>query len=238
MLPPMNKDLTEIAYILDRSGSMSDMVEPAIAGFNRFLREQQEAPGEARLTLVLFDDEYLAPHRSTPIHEVPPLDTETYVPRSMTALLDAIGRTIVELGKRLRQPADSNGPPARHSPEGDGGGQVIVAIFTDGLENASTDFDLQKISSMIKHQQENYKWTFLFLGANQDAIASAIRMGIDQNHAGAVMFCRKGLHSSSTSFSRKMSAMRHRQSTGEELADFNTPMQDIVREEQDKPDED
>jgi uncharacterized protein (DUF305 family) len=231
----MNKNLTEIAYILDRSGSMTDMVEPAIAGFNRFLREQQDAPGEARLTLVLFDNEYLAPHRSAPIHQVPLLDTESYVPRSMTALLDAIGRTIEDLGERLGQPTDSNSPSALHSPEGDGGGQVIVAIFTDGLENASTDFDLQRISKMIKHQQEAYKWTFLFLAANQDAIATATQMGIDRANASTVQFSQKGVTSSSASFSRKMQAMRLHSSTGEQSADYAALMEDIVKEEEDKP---
>ena len=97
----MNKNLFEIAYILDRSGSMQCMVEPAIAGFNQFLREQREAPGEARLSLILFDDQYELPCDRLPLEEVPDLDTTPYVPRAMTALLDAIGRTINEIDQRL-----------------------------------------------------------------------------------------------------------------------------------------
>ena len=84
----MNKNLFEIAYILDRSGSMHRMVEPAIAGFNQFLREQREAPGDARLSLILFDDQYEVPSKRLPLSEVPDLDTTTYIPRAMTALLD------------------------------------------------------------------------------------------------------------------------------------------------------
>ncbi len=140
----MNKNLTAIAYILDRSGSMQSMVEPAIAGFNRFLDDQRKAPGHARLTLVLFDDQYEVPCQSLPIEEVTELDTTTYVPRGTTALLDAIGRTIEELGQRLAA-----------TPEPERPGQVIVAIFTDGLENASLQFDHHKIARMIAHQRDH-----------------------------------------------------------------------------------
>lgn len=97
----MNDQLTEIAFILDRSGSMQALVEPAIAGFNRLLREQQQEPGSARFTLVLFDDRYEVAVKSLPISEVVELDTTTFVPRGGTALLDAIGYTIDGLGKRL-----------------------------------------------------------------------------------------------------------------------------------------
>lgn len=217
----MNKNLTEIAFVLDRSGSMQDMVEPAIAGFNRFLKEQQDAPGEARLTLVLFDNEYLLPHQSKLIAEVPGLDTTSYVPRGMTALFDAIGRTITELGERLADIPEPKRP-----------GQVIVAIFTDGLENASSDYDQLKISSMIKHQQDVYEWTFLFLGANQDAIASATRMGIKEGNSSTVFFSKKGIHASSASISRKMSALRHFSRTGEKSADYGAELKSIVQEEE------
>ncbi len=122
----MKKNLTEIAFILDRSGSMSSVAQAAIAGFNSFLHDQQAAPGQARLTVVLFDDEYLVPIQSLPVDEVIPLDHTTYVPRNSTALLSAIGRTIDELGARLANLPETARP-----------GKVIVAILTDGLENAS-----------------------------------------------------------------------------------------------------
>lgn len=219
----MNKDLTEIAYILDRSGSMQNMVEPAIAGFNQFIQEQIAATGFAHITLVLFDDEYLVTHQSVPVEEVPKLDTTTYVPRGMTALLDAIGKTIVNLGKRLAA-----------IPEAERPGQVIVAIFTDGAENVSTEFDIKKISSMIKHQREKYNWKFLFLAANQDAIATATKMGIDRKFSSAVSHSGRGVYASSASISRTISSMRHFSSTGQEDANYGLDMQDIVSEEEAK----
>jgi hypothetical protein len=219
----MNKHLTEIAYILDRSGSMGSMVEPAILGFNQFLEEQRSAPGQARLTLVLFDDEYLVPHQSVPIGDVPELTTKTYEPRATTALLDAIGRTIDGLGKRLASVPEDERP-----------GQVIVAIFTDGLENASVNYDHHKISKMIRHQRERYNWQFLFLAANQDAIATAARMGIDGNSAATVKYSKGGIRSSASSMSRRVAAMRRFASTGEIHADMDAPMQNIASEEEEK----
>ena len=158
----MNPNHTEIAFILDRSGSMASMVEPAIAGFNSLLSEQQTLPGSARFSLVLFDDHYEVPVASMPIAEVQPLNTNTYQPRGSTALLDAIGRTIDELGARLA-----------NAPEAERPGQVLVAILTDGEENASRQFTWKDISDRIRHQTDVYQWRFLFLGANQDAIATA-----------------------------------------------------------------
>ncbi|MEI6350207.1 MAG: VWA domain-containing protein [Verrucomicrobiota bacterium] len=163
----MNKSYTEIAFILDRSGSMDSCQDAAIEGFNRFLRDQQQAEGLAKLTLVLFDDEYLVAAQSIPVQGLVALTRETYVPRNTTALLDAIGRTIDDLGTRLGQ-----------IPEEDRPGQLIVTILMDGLENASHRFTWRDVAAKIKHQTENYNWTFPFLGANQDAIATAAPMNI------------------------------------------------------------
>jgi hypothetical protein len=116
----MNKDLTEIAFILDRSGSMGAIARDAIGGFNQFLADQQGAPGQARLTVALFDDEYELHVDQVPIAETLPLDGTTYVPRGSTALLDAIGRTIDAIGKRLAATPEDQRP-----------GKVIVAIFTE-----------------------------------------------------------------------------------------------------------
>ncbi|GHC49880.1 vWA domain-containing protein [Roseibacillus persicicus] len=168
----MNKNLTEIAYILDRSGSMQPLVESAISGFNQFLADQREAPGHATLSLVLFDDEHLVPQNRVPIDNVPPLDTRTYIPRGSTALLDSIGITIDAIGRRLAK-----------LPEEDRPGHVVIAIFTDGMENASRQFTLGDIEQKIRHQREKYGWEFLFLGANQDAIATAASMGIGADSA-------------------------------------------------------
>jgi hypothetical protein len=146
---------------------MNAMKEEAIGGINAFLESQQKLPGEARLTLVLFDHEYIVAHDGVPIKDVPPLDNHSYVPRGTTALLDAIGRTINTIGERLDR-----------TPEPDRPGKVIVAILTDGLENASQEFKRKEIFKMIKHQREVYSWEFVFLGAKQDAISTGAKMGI------------------------------------------------------------
>jgi len=168
----MNTDLTEIICIFDRSGSMSGIRSDAIGGFNTFLAEQQKIPGEARLTLVLFNHEYQRTLNAAPLSEVQPLTEATYVPDGMTALLDAVGRTIDDVGKRL---ADT--------PEAERPGAVLICILTDGLENRSSDYSREKVREMIEHQQEKYGWTFVFLAANQDAFEEAGKLGIRKEDA-------------------------------------------------------
>lgn len=163
----MNDQLTEIACVIDRSGSMQSMADDAIGGFNAFLQTQRQQPGQARLTLVLFDHEYLKPYEDLDVRDIPPLTSETYVPRGNTALLDAIGRTIDDLGQRLAA-----------TPEAERPGQVIVAILTDGYENASTHYSQRKIAAMIDHQRQKYGWEFTFLAADEAAIATAEQINI------------------------------------------------------------
>lgn len=213
---------TEIAYILDRSGSMGCLKETAISSFNEFLKEQKAEPGEATFTLVLFDDEYLLHADAVPIGEVVELDASTYVPRSMTALMDAIGRTIDNVGKRLAAMKEEDRP-----------GKVLIAIFTDGHENASSDYTLKKISEMIKHQQEKYSWEFFFLGANQDAIASAARMNIHAYNSSTFEHNDRGQRSATSSLSRKWSAKR-REKSEPNARDLQFSLSDIVEEEMQK----
>jgi Mg-chelatase subunit ChlD len=219
----MKNHYSEIAFILDRSGSMGSCREAAIEGFNSFLHEQQQTEGLAKLTLVLFDDEYLVPINALPVAEVLPLDNENYVPRGSTALLDAIGRTIEELGRRLAA-----------LPEQDRPGQVIVAILTDGLENSSQHYTWKEIARVIKQQTEQYRWTFLFLGANQDAIATAGQISIAASNAASYVADAAGLHASAGSLTRKVRGLR-RVSTGtasvEECLDAAAAMSDIIAEE-------
>jgi len=222
----MNKNLTEIAYILDRSGSMDPLKESAISGFNSFLKDQQETPGDANLTLVLFDDEYLLHADRTPIQKVRPLDASTYEPRGLTALLDAIGRTIENIGKQLA-----------NTPEKERPGKVIIAIYTDGYENASTDFTASKIAKMIKHQTESYNWEFLFLAANEDAIATAATYGIDSKNASQVRFSNAGVNATSACISRKVKscrAMMQECASAEDLIDFQADLSTLVKEETEK----
>lgn len=219
----MNKHYTEIAFVLDRSGSMESCQEAAIDGFNRFLAEQQQTEGLARLTLVLFDHEYLVPVRSIPVQEVVPLTNETYVPRGMTALLDAIGQTIDELGTSLAAMPEKQRP-----------GQVIVAILTDGFENASQHRTWADVAAAIRHQTDAYKWTFLFLGANQDAIATAAQLNIHASNSATYVADAAGARASQRAFSRRASALRRSAmdiAGVAESADLTTPLSQIVEEE-------
>ncbi len=222
----MKNDYTEIAFVLDRSGSMESCADAAIEGFNRFLRDQQETQGLAKLTLVLFDDEYLVPVRSIPVHEFVPLDRETYVPRSMTALLDAVGQTVDELGQAW--------PSSRKATAL---AKVVVAILTDGLENASTRFSWSDVATQIKHQTDEYKWTFLFLGANQDAIATGAQMNIAANNAATYVADAAGAKSSQNAVGRKLRSlrlMRMECASAEHEQDAAAPMSFLVAEEDQK----
>ena len=218
-----NAHYSEIAFVLDRSGSMKSCQQAAIEGFNQFLADQQKTDGLAKLTLVLFDDEYLVPISSIPVEEVVSLTDDTYQPRGCTALLDAIGQTIDNLGQRLAALAEKDRP-----------GQVIVAILTDGLENASQRFTWKEIAGKIKHQTDTYKWIFLFLGANQDAIATAANLSIAANNAATYVADAAGSKAGQAAFSRKMSALRRASmdsASVSERLDAEAPLTQIVSEE-------
>lgn len=163
----MKENLTDISIVLDRSGSMESVRTDTIGGFNTFLKTQKECPGEATLTLVQFDDQYEFVHQGKNIQDVPNLTAETFVPRGMTALLDAISRTINATGERLSLLSEDARPS-----------KVIFVILTDGMENKSVEFTKAKINEMIKHQTEAYQWDFVYLGANQDAIQEGMNIGI------------------------------------------------------------
>lgn len=224
----MNPHLTEIAYILDRSGSMQPMQEPAVTAFNDFVKAQLDVPGDARLTLIQFDDAYEVPIAALRLQDVPQLTAATYVPRGSTALLDAIGRTIKETDTRLQK------LPAASQP-----GKVIVTVFTDGMENASSDYTVKHISDLIRLYRDEKGWEFLFLAANQDAIATAATMRIDACSTGNVSYSAKGITSTGSAMSRKVRAMRMKSSgtmDAQAMEDDAKPMDQIVKEEEAKPD--
>ena len=153
----------EIVCVLDRSGSMESIRADAVGGFNAFLDAQRAVPGEARLTLVLFDHEYALALDAVPLADVPPLTEETYVPRGTTALLDAVGRTLDAVHARR---------------DGAGGdGAVLVCVLTDGLENASSDYTRSRVQALVQARQAD-GWAFQFLAANVDAFAEAGGIGI------------------------------------------------------------
>ena len=223
----MNPHLTEIAYILDRSGSMQPMQEPAVAAFNDFIKSQLDVPGAARLTLVQFDDAYEVPVAAMPIQDVPQLTAATYTPRGRTALFDAIGRTIKETDHRIRALPDADKP-----------GKVILAIFTDGMENASQEYSLKHIGDLIRLYRDQKGWEFLFLAANQDAMATAATMRMDTGISASVSFSAKGVRSTGSAMSRKVRAMRMKSGgsmDAQAMEDDAKSMNEIVQEEEQKP---
>lgn len=163
----MKQGLCEIIVVSDRSGSMGAIKNDAIGAFNNFLQEQKKLPGECLITYAQFDDTYETLAIGKPLQEFKELTEATYQPRGSTALLDAVGRTIDEVGARL------NATPEKDRPE-----RVLMAILTDGHENASKDYTRIQIFDRIKHQREKYKWQFIFLAAGQDAFDEAVHMGI------------------------------------------------------------
>ena len=153
----MRDDFADITIVVDRSGSMASVRDDAEGGVNAFVVEQAKAPGDAVLTLVQFDTEYEFVHKAVPVKTVPPYEL---VPRGMTALLDAVGRAIAETGERLAR-----------TPEADRPGLVAFVIVTDGQENSSREYRLDRVREMITHQREKYGWQFTFLGADDSAFA-------------------------------------------------------------------
>jgi uncharacterized protein YegL len=168
----MKKDLAEIIFILDRSGSMSGLESDTIGGYNSFLGAQKKVEGEAQVTTVLFDDKYELLHDGVDIKNVKPISEKEYFARGSTALLDAIGKTIINVGIRLTS-----------TPEDERPSKVIFVITTDGQENASHEFNYKKIHEMISEQQDKYSWEFIFLGANIDAAKEAESLGIRSSRA-------------------------------------------------------
>lgn len=158
---------THINVVLDRSGSMGLVRDDTIGGFNTFLTGQQALPGKATFTLLQFDDVLEYVQKFVPLNEARPLTKETYLPRNMTALLDAVGTEIQSTGKTLDALAEPQRP-----------GKVLFVILTDGQENASKKYGLKEVSALIQQQRDTYKWEFIFIGANQDAIATASAMHI------------------------------------------------------------
>lgn len=162
----MRQDKTAILMILDASGSMSPLVSDTIGGFNNFIQEQKRLPGEAEITVVLFNHHYDKLY-TRDIKDVPPLTVADYRPKGNTALLDAVGTSISELGDRLAALPEEERP-----------GKVIVVIVTDGEENSSREYRYAQIKEMVEHQQQKYGWEFLFFGANIDTITCGARIGI------------------------------------------------------------
>lgn len=193
----MKKGLTEMVFILDRSGSMSHLTDDTIGGYNSLIEKQKEEDGEAYITTVLFDDEYELLHDHIDIKEIQPITRKDYYARGCTALLDAIGKTINSVGTRLSE------TPEEERPE-----KVIFVITTDGYENASVEFTKSKVKEMIEHQQSKYSWMFMFLGANMDAVSEAASFGIASSHAHTYTASAQGTSSVYNSVSATLDCLR------------------------------
>lgn len=168
----MKNGYSDITVVLDRSGSMACLVDEVIGAFNTFVDEQQQVAGQASFSLVQFDDRYEVYLDAVDLAKVGRLDRTTYVPRGMTALYDAVGRAIVATGTRLAALDEAERPD-----------KVVFLIQTDGMENASHEFDAATLQEMIRHQQDKYAWEFVFLGANIDAGSVAEEIGIARDKA-------------------------------------------------------
>lgn len=168
----MKKNLTELVFILDRSGSMSGLESDTIGGYNAMLEKQKKEPGEVIITTVLFDDDYELLHDRINLRGISPITDKEYYVRGTTALLDAVGKTINKIVNVQKRTAKEE--QAEH---------VMFIITTDGMENASREYSYEKVRSMIEHQKNKYGWEFIFLGANIEAIATAKRFGIDKDRA-------------------------------------------------------
>lgn len=193
----MKKNLTEMVFILDRSGSMHHLTNDTIGGFNSMIESQKKEDGEAYVTTVLFDDQYELLHDHVDIQDVKPITNKEYYARGCTALLDAVGKTINSIGSRLSGTSEDERPD-----------KVIFVITTDGLENASIEFNKSTIKEMIEHQQDKYSWTFIFLGANMDAVGEAASLGINASHSHTYTASAQGTSSVYASLDATMSCLR------------------------------
>ena len=168
----MKKGLTELVFILDKSGSMHGLEQDTIGGFNSMLQKQKELDGECRITTVLFDNRYELLHDRIDIRAVSPMTEKEYQVGGTTALLDAIGRTVQKLVSVQKNTAKEYRAD-----------RVLFVIITDGQENASQEYSSDKVKGLIQLEKEKYGWEFLFIGANIDAVETARHFGINEDRA-------------------------------------------------------
>ena len=189
-------DLTHLFFLLDRSGSMQSIKTDTEGGFAAFIEEQRSAVGECRVTLAQFDEHYEIVFADTPVADVGPLRLQ---PRGSTALLDAMGRMITEAGAALAA-----------LPEDERPGSVVVAIMTDGLENASREWTHRAVKALVEQQSTAYAWQFLYMGADQDAIEVGHALGVSGDHA--VTYGRGNVDQVMAASSAKVSDLRRARS--------------------------
>ena len=206
---------TEILVITDRSGSMGTIANDVIGGYNRFLEEQKEVEGDAKVTFVQFDDHYEVVYEGKPLSAAPNLDNKTFVPRGMTALYDALGKTLSTQKQRIEKEAWAD--------------LVIVCVITDGQENASHEYTNATVKPLIK-DAEDRGWKFIYLGANQDSFAVTQNLGMTNTLSAAqanYTADAKGVGMAYASFSDATRALR---SSGVSMQVFQKVTDDSSKE--------
>ena len=168
----MKINVTELVFILDKSGSMSGLEDDTIGGYNAMLHKQKNEDGEARVTTVLFNHDYDLLHDRINLKGIAPITRGEYEVGGTTALLDAIGYTIQKVDNEQRRASEE-----------ERAGNVLFVITTDGFENSSKEYSYEKVKAMIMHQKATYDWSFIFLGANIDAVSTAAKFGINKDYA-------------------------------------------------------
>ena len=206
-----NQNLTHIYLLLDRSGSMQSIKTDTEGGFAAFVEEQKRTPGECHVTLAQFDNHYEVVYSDRPIADVPALDLQ---PRGSTALLDAMGKLITDSGARLAALSEAERP-----------GTVIVAIMTDGHENASQEWTHPAIKALVEQQTGQWGWQFLYMGADQDAIEVGRNIGVAA--ANSVTYGRGKSREVFANISDKVSTVRNARAAG----DLAAPMPAFTEEE-------
>ncbi|MBR4955835.1 MAG: VWA domain-containing protein, partial [Clostridia bacterium] len=168
----MKNNITELVFILDRSGSMAPLVEDTVGGFNSMIEKQRKQDGECYVSTVLFANRSEVLHDRVRLSEIKPMTDKDYTAYGATALIDALGDAIHHIGN-VHKYARAEDVPAR----------TVFIITTDGMENASHKYTSERVKMMIERRKEKYGWEFLFIGANIDAVETAARYGIDRNRA-------------------------------------------------------
>ncbi len=200
----MKKGLTEVVFILDRSGSMSGLEADTIGGFNSLIEKQKKEEGEALVSAVLFDDQTEVLYDRVPLEKIEPMNDRQYYVRGCTALLDAIGGAIHHIANVHKYAREEDRPE-----------KTLFIITTDGMENASQRYDYKKVKQMVEEEQQKYGWEFLFLGANIDAIAVAGRFGLNANRAVNYVNDSEGTELNYSALSRMVSGFRRSKSRAE-----------------------
>ena len=218
-------NFTSINVLLDRSGSMSSILDDTIGGFNQFLSDQKALEGEAVLSLIQFDHEYEVIHNVVSLKEAPLLTKETYKPRGATALLDSLAKMINSTGKSLSEMKEEDRPS-----------KVVFVVITDGHENCSVEFNKKIVYDMIVHQKTKYNWDFVYLCADESAISDAISYGFD--HSGTVTYTKskRGARSAFKGLSNCMASYRSAKDKLDSKGFFKgskTIAEDLVEEEED-----